>query len=67
MVLEAMTVELPVIATNWGDPGDYLNSSCGILVEPTSKEGFVKGLTEAMLKLAQSPELWHSMGCALIT
>jgi glycosyltransferase involved in cell wall biosynthesis len=64
VVLEAMAVGLPVIATNWGGPGDYLNSSWGILVEPASKEGFVRGLTDAMLKLAQSPELRQSMGCA---
>ena len=64
MVLEARTLGLPVIATNWGSPGDYLNSSCGILVEPASKEGFVEGLTDAMLKLTQSPELRQSMGCA---
>jgi glycosyltransferase involved in cell wall biosynthesis len=64
VVLEAMAVGLPVIATNWGGPADYLNSSCGILVEPASKEGFVKGLTDAMLKLTQSPELRQSMGCA---
>ncbi len=64
MVLEAMAVGLPVIATNWGRPADYLNSRCGILVKPASKEGFVKGLTDAMLKLAQSPELQQSMGSA---
>jgi glycosyltransferase involved in cell wall biosynthesis len=64
VVLEAMAVGLPVIATNWGGPADYLNSTCGILVEPTSKEGFVKGLTDAMLKLAHSAELRQSMGCA---
>jgi glycosyltransferase involved in cell wall biosynthesis len=64
--MEAMAVGLPVIATNWGGPADYLNSSCGILVEPASKQGFgfVKGLTDAMLKLAQSPELLQSLGCA---
>ncbi|MEG4854015.1 glycosyltransferase family 4 protein [Microcoleus sp. B5-D4] len=64
VVLEAMAVGLPVIATNWGGPADYLNSTCGILVEPTSREGFVQGLTDAMLKLAQSPELRQSIGCA---
>jgi glycosyltransferase involved in cell wall biosynthesis len=63
VVLEAMAVGLPVIPTNWGGPGDYLNSSWGILVEPASKEGFVMGMTDAMLKLTQSPELLHSMGC----
>jgi len=64
VVMEAMAVGLPVIATNWGGPMDYINSTCGILVEPSSKEGFVKGLTDAMLKLAQSPELRKSMGQA---
>ncbi|MEG4488557.1 glycosyltransferase family 4 protein [Microcoleus sp. D2_18a_B4] len=64
VVMEAMAVGLPVIATNWGGPTDYIDSTCGILVEPTSKEGFVKGLTDAMLKLAHSPELRQSMGCA---
>jgi glycosyltransferase involved in cell wall biosynthesis len=64
VVLEAMAVGLPVIATNWGGPTDYINSSCGILVEPTSQEGFVKGLTEAMIELAESSKLRQSMGRA---
>jgi len=64
VVLEAMAVGLPVIAMNWGGPADYIDSTCGILVEPASREGFVKGLTDAMLKLAHSPELRQSMGCA---
>ena len=64
VVLEAMAVGLPVIATNWGGPSDYIDATCGILVEPDSRENFVKGLTEAMLKLAQSPELRESMGRA---
>jgi len=64
VVMEAMAVALPVIATNWGGPRDYIDSTCGILVEPASREDFVKGLTNAMLKLAQSPELRQSMGCA---
>lgn len=64
VVMEAMAVGLPVIATNWGGPADYLDSTCGILVEPASKEGFIKGLTDAMLKLTQSPDLRQSMGTA---
>lgn len=64
VVLEAMAMGRPVIATNWGGPADYLNSSCGMLIDPTSKEAFVNGLTDAMLKLAQSSELRFSMGCA---
>ncbi|MGL5063395.1 MAG: glycosyltransferase family 4 protein [Microcoleus sp.] len=64
VVMEAMAVGLPVIATNWGGPMDYIDATCGILVAPTSQAEFVKGLSDAMLKLAQSPELRQSMGRA---
>lgn len=64
VVLEAMAMGLPAIATKWGGPADYLDSSCGILVEPASREALIQGLTEAMLKLAQSPELRQQMGLA---
>ena len=62
VVLEAMTMGIPVIATNWGGPKDYLDSSCGILVEPKNPELFVLNLADAMLKLAESPELRKTMG-----
>ncbi len=64
VVLEAMAMGLPVIATNWGGPRDYVDSGCGILIEPASREALVNGLTDAMLKLAQSPELRQRMGRA---
>ena len=61
-ILESMALGLPVIATNWLGPASYLNSTCGILIEPTSKEGFVKGLADAMIQVSQSEELRHQMG-----
>ena len=64
VLLEAMAMGLPVIATNWGGPADYVDSSCGILIEPASREALVNGLTDAMLKLAQSPDLRQKMGRA---
>ena len=64
VVLEAMAMGIPVIATNWGGPADYLDESCGILVEPTSRELFIKDIAEAMLKMAKSPELRQVMGKA---
>ena len=64
VVLEAMTMGIPVIATNWGGPADYLDESCGILVEPTTRDSFISGLTTAMLKMAKSPELRQAMGKA---
>ncbi|MBR8836290.1 MAG: glycosyltransferase family 4 protein [Stigonema ocellatum SAG 48.90 = DSM 106950] len=62
VVLEAMAMGVPVIATKWGGPADYLDETCGILIEPTSREVLVNGLKNAMLKLATSPELRLQMG-----
>ncbi len=62
VVLEAMTMGIPVIATNWGGPADYIDESCGILVEPTDKDSFIKDLANAMVKIAKSPELLQAMG-----
>ena len=64
VVLEAMSTGLPVIASNWGGPADYLDESCGILVDPTSEVSFVSDLTEAMARLANSPALCREMGRA---
>ncbi len=64
VVLEAMTMGIPVIATNWGGPADYLDESCGILVEPTGRDLFINGLANAMVKMAKSPELRQAMGKA---
>ena len=64
VVLEAMATGLPVIATDWGGPADYLDPSCGILIPPTGREEFIVGLTEAMAKLAAAPELRRQLGAA---
>jgi glycosyltransferase involved in cell wall biosynthesis len=64
VVLEAMAMEVPVIATAWGGPADYLDSSCGILVEPSSKEAFVDDLALALIRLATHPQDRRAMGRA---
>ena len=63
VVLEAMAMAMPVIATNWGGPADYLDSSCGILVAPTSRDGFVAGLNDSLQALAKQPGLRIALGC----
>ena len=64
VVLEAMACGLPVIATAWGGPVDYIDASCGILVSPDSRESLVSGLIAAMTRLAEDPGLRIAMGRA---
>jgi glycosyltransferase involved in cell wall biosynthesis len=61
-ILEAMALGKPVITTNWGGPADYVNPSCGVLVDPSSKTDFIDGLAEGMVRLARSPELRKLLG-----
>jgi glycosyltransferase involved in cell wall biosynthesis len=62
VVLEAMAMETPVIATAWGGPVDYLGENCGLLIEPTSREAIVQGFSSAMQTLIDSPELGRKLG-----
>jgi len=62
VVLEAMAREIPVIATNWGGPSDYLSEKTGILIHPESQEQMVNDFAKAMLNLIEQPELCRSMG-----
>jgi glycosyltransferase involved in cell wall biosynthesis len=64
VVLEAMAMGKPVIATRWGGPADYLDVSCGVLVEPESYAKLVAGFSEAMRRMIDSPGLAASMGAA---
>ena len=64
VVLEAMAVGLPVIATAWGGPLDYLDDNCGILVEPSSREDLIEGFANAMIRLGGSSSLREQMGQA---
>jgi glycosyltransferase involved in cell wall biosynthesis len=64
VVLEAMAMGKPVIATRWGGPADYLDESCGILVDPDSEAGMVAGFADAMQQLIHSPGLARAMGSA---
>lgn len=64
VLLEAMATELPVIATDWGGPADYVDPQCGILVPPDDRETFVAGFARAMEQLAPNPALRKKMGQA---
>ncbi|MCQ1835331.1 glycosyltransferase family 4 protein [Neorhizobium galegae] len=62
VVLEAMAVGLPVIATKWGGPDDYLDDDCGVLVPPTSRDDIVAGFAEAMQRLSDDVNLRRRLG-----
>ena len=64
VVLEAMAMAKPVIATAWGGPLDYLDEDCGVLVAPSSADGLTRGLSEAMLRMCASPGERQRMGRA---
>ena len=64
VVLEAMSMAKPVIATAWGGPLDYLDSSCGVLVPPESREAIVSGFAAAMVELAASAPMRGRLGAA---
>jgi glycosyltransferase involved in cell wall biosynthesis len=64
VVLEAMAAAKPVIATRWGGPIDYLDSSCGILVDPQSYRALVNGFATAIQTMIDHPDLAKAMGAA---
>lgn len=67
VVLEAMARGLPVVATNWGGPADYITEESGVLVDPVSREYMVQEFSKQIDALAFSPQLRETMGAAALT
>jgi glycosyltransferase involved in cell wall biosynthesis len=61
-LLEAMAIGLPIVATNWMGPAEYLDRTSAILVDPTSEQAFIDEFSAAMSRLARSPDLRRSLG-----
>ncbi len=66
VVLEAMARGLPVVATAWGGPMDYITAESGFLVEPKSRDYMVKQFSAIIDQLAQEPDLRYKIGQAAI-
>eukprot|EP00927_Polykrikos_kofoidii_P061787 TRINITY_DN56617_c0_g1_i1.p1 TRINITY_DN56617_c0_g1~~TRINITY_DN56617_c0_g1_i1.p1 ORF type:complete len:466 (-),score=57.42 TRINITY_DN56617_c0_g1_i1:214-1539(-) len=47
--VEAMSMELPVIATNWSGPTEFLNEECGLPLRIAGLQGGGEGIPEAHL------------------
>ena len=56
-LLEALGSGTPVIAANWMAPGDYIDETSGIRVDVSSRQAFIDGLADAMVQIAENPEL----------
>ena len=63
-VLEARASGLPVIASAWGGPLDYLDEASGILVHPSPADTFARRLADAIEALARDRERARRMGRA---
>lgn len=64
VVLEAMLNSLPVICINHQGVGDMTTDETAIRIAPGSIEATVKGMADAIVKLATQPELANKMGDA---
>jgi len=64
VLLEAMAMAKPVIATAWGGALEYVDDSCGVLVRPDNRDALVEGFAQAMVRLAASPDERAAMGRA---
>lgn len=64
VVLEAMATSKPVIATRWGGPADYIDASCGVLIEPLSEKQMTDDFAKAMDLMVECPDQAQELGSA---
>jgi alpha-maltose-1-phosphate synthase len=62
VVLEAMARGLPVIATKWGGPVDYVSPETGFLIEPHCRSYMVGEIAHHIMRLASDVNLRKRMG-----
>ena len=62
VVMEAMCLGLPVVAGDWGGPPDYAGPDSGFLVKPVEYQQYVDDFSDAMRRIAESPDLRRQMG-----
>jgi len=59
-----MACGIPAVAISWGGPADYIDETCGFLIDPANEESIIKGFVDANRKLASDPALRTRLGLA---
>lgn len=67
VVLEAMARGLPVIATEWGGPADYIAEGTGLLVAPNSQAYMIEKFAQHIDALLEDQQLRTKIGNAAIS
>lgn len=62
VVFEAMAGGLPLIVANRGGPGNVVDDSCGIRLDPQTPEQYARDIAAAIRKLVDDTELRRSLG-----
>jgi glycosyltransferase involved in cell wall biosynthesis len=55
-----MALGLTVVALNWGGPGDYLDETCGVLIDPIGRQHAITEMVAAVL--ASTPDARRALG-----
>ncbi len=63
-LLEAMTLALPILTLDWGGPGEMVDKSCAVMVQPETPEQTVNELRAGLFYLATQPEAAKLLGKA---
>lgn len=62
VLLEAMAVARPVIAVDFGGPGEIVDDAVGVKLPATGKADLVQGLVAALTDVRERPEHWQALG-----
>jgi glycosyltransferase involved in cell wall biosynthesis len=62
VLLEAMSAGRPVLAVNYGGPGELVIPKVGELVPASGPAAAIDGLENALLDVAANPEKWRARG-----
>jgi glycosyltransferase involved in cell wall biosynthesis len=62
VLLEAMSAGRPVLAVNYGGPGELVIPSVGELVPASGSAAAIDGLEKALLDVIANPEKWRARG-----